>query len=441
MAFEPVIIVGVPRSGTTLLRVLLDSHSQIAALPESPWLLGVYGTDVSLRSLMQTLIDHPFGVVKNVTGMAEADVHEAGRAFLARLFEPLLKRLGKNTFVLKTPDDIQYLEFLVRFLPRARYIHITRDGRDAALSQVVKKEEFFSDLREFGELTFSNALRRWVEWERHIRKVLRDSDVATIDLRYEDLVSEPEQQLSRVLTFLGLPFEAGALDYTSKVHDYPRWEAGSTDVARRQGISTDSIGGWKRAVPTRDMVYALQKYDRDVVALGYPPSNLPLSLPQRAMAAAAGLTQPVRRVSYIAKSSVRNAIRTHLSAVLATTATIAMAGLAADMVLPPTLLDHVGPDSLAVRLFLGAVAAVSIQGLFWPGRRPTKDDGNAKLPIYAAPTLLMVSYVSLLEGLQLALPYQHPQLAEFLSSLAIVVAAGIAGGLPVRWIGQRAKTG
>ena len=51
MAFSPIFIVGVPRSGTTLLRVLLDSHSGILALPETPWLSGAYGGPLSLRQL------------------------------------------------------------------------------------------------------------------------------------------------------------------------------------------------------------------------------------------------------------------------------------------------------------------------------------------------------------------------------------------------------
>src|SRR5438046_2599807 len=67
LAFAPIFIIGVPRSGTTLLRVLLDSHSEIAGLPETPWLLGAYGSEISLKAMLSGLIDGPYGAVRNVT--------------------------------------------------------------------------------------------------------------------------------------------------------------------------------------------------------------------------------------------------------------------------------------------------------------------------------------------------------------------------------------
>src|SRR5215472_7987272 len=132
VAFAPIFIVGVPRSGTTLLRVLLDSHSEIAALPETPWLLGAYGPDPSLRAVLQGLIDGPYGAVRNISGVDEDDVLAAGSALLERLFAPMLQARNKTHLVLKTPADIRHLDFLIRLLPAARFIHITRDGRDVA---------------------------------------------------------------------------------------------------------------------------------------------------------------------------------------------------------------------------------------------------------------------------------------------------------------------
>ena len=55
---SPIFIIGVPRSGTTLLRVILDSHTQIAAAPETPWILGGYGSAFSLRMMICDLIEH-----------------------------------------------------------------------------------------------------------------------------------------------------------------------------------------------------------------------------------------------------------------------------------------------------------------------------------------------------------------------------------------------
>jgi hypothetical protein len=293
MAFTPVFIIGVPRSGTTLLRVLLDSHSEIAALPESPWLLGAYGGDCSLRSLLLDLIDGPYGVVRNISGIAPEHVLTAGRRLLDALFDPFLRREDKRMLVFKTPDDIPYLDFLIKLAPDACYIHITRDGRDVCLSQLAKKGSFFQDLKSFGRLSYANVFRRWVEWERRVRQMLYQPGIRVCHIGYEDLIADPRAALARITAFLGVDFEPAMLDYAATRHDYPSWEAGSTDVAGRDGISAASIGQWRKARMTTEMRYTLAKYDPFVVSLGYPSSAIATGPLDRVKIALFLLTRPV----------------------------------------------------------------------------------------------------------------------------------------------------
>ncbi len=274
VAFAPIFIVGVPRSGTTLLRVLLDSHSQILALPETPWLLGTYGGDASLRGLINGLREGRYGIVRNVAGMAPEDVHQAGQDFLDSLFRPVLVRRGKKIVAFKTPADIRHLDFVTGFLPDARYIHITRDGRDVAMSQLAKKGSFFHDLREYRRLSYANVFRRWVEWEQRVRATLYRGGLKVIHLRYEDLIADPERELRQIVDFLGLPFERSMLNYASQDHDYPAWEAGSTDVAGHGGISAASVAKWRGARMSVEMLHTLLRYDSFLVELGYPSSQL-----------------------------------------------------------------------------------------------------------------------------------------------------------------------
>ena len=298
MAFTPVFIIGVPRSGTTLLRVLLDSHSQVAALPESPWLLGAYGPDTSVRSLLEDLTDGPYGIARNVSGVRPDHILAAGRRFLDEMFEPFLERQDKRMLVFKTPHDIRHLEFLMRFLPDARYIHITRDGRDVCLSQLEKKGAFFKDLREFGRLSYANTFRRWVEWELHVRAVLHRPGVPVLHMRYEDLIADPDATLRRITAFLEMPFEAAMLDYASVAHDYPAWEAGSTDVAQKDGISAASIGRWRRARMTTEMLYTLQKYDAFLTELGYAASDISPGISERWRMALFPVTRPIVELAH-----------------------------------------------------------------------------------------------------------------------------------------------
>lgn len=279
--FRPIFIVGVPRSGTTLLRVLLGAHSLVLGLPETPWLLSSYGDAASLRALLTVLAEDRMGLVKNVKGAEAADVYDAGRAFLDALFKPCLARREKKLVVFKTPDDIKFLEFLITLFPQARYIHICRDGRDVALSYVAKKGRWFARRSERRSVDFFSMFRRWHDWESRARAILAASSVSSMSLRYEALVSQPEAEIRRICDFLHLPFEPAMLRFAEADVDYPAWEAGSTDVRSSAAITSGSIGRWRHARRTPALVHALTRHDDYLVDLGYQPSRLELTPLQR----------------------------------------------------------------------------------------------------------------------------------------------------------------
>lgn len=311
-SFVPVFILGVPRSGTTLLRVVLDSHSRVSGLPETPWLTGSYGPEISLRALLTMLSEHESGVVANVSGVLPDDVMAAGREFLAALFRSHLGRGNKNILIFKTPDDIQYLEFLAALYPKAKYIHIYRDGRDVALSQMAKKGSFFKSLGDFGAFNFRNVLRRWYVWENKVRRVVGEAGLDCLSLRYETLVASPEAELRRLCDFLGIPFEDEMLRYAEADHDYPSWEAGSTDVKAKGGIDTSSVYKWQKVKADAEMLYACREYEHFLVELGYPASNLRSGpwdrLALKAYPLTVAVSEAVRRL-YIAVRWRKNALK------------------------------------------------------------------------------------------------------------------------------------
>jgi hypothetical protein len=282
---RPIFILGVPRSGTTLLRVMLGAHPLVAGLPETPWLLGSYGGISSLRGLVETVAAHPLGMVANVKGAAEGDVYQAGRAFLLALLTPYLQRTGKTHVVIKTPGDLQFLEFLVKLYPDALYVHICRDGRDVALSYLKRKGSFFSRRTGRGRMDFLNLLKRWHEWESKTRRVLKDGRIPHVSLRYEDLTAHPEAELRRICAFLEIPYEPAMLDYAQADVDLPKWEAGSTDVRENSQVTAAFVERWRQTRPTPSFAYALTRCDHFLVELGYPPSGLKLSPDQRLSAA------------------------------------------------------------------------------------------------------------------------------------------------------------
>lgn len=267
----PTFVVGVPRSGTTLLRVLLDSHSNIASGPEAGWITGDY-TETSIKRLTELLGDGELGLVQNFPGTSQKQVLRATARLLQDLFTPYLGERNKKVLVLKTPNDIAHVGYLRKLMPNSNFIHILRDGRDVALSTVAKKGTFFSDTTlgyEFGNLTFANALRRWMVWEQRASKVLKRIPKRVHSVRYEDLVASPESELRDLCTFLGQEFEPSMLAYATHSHEYPEWEAGSTDVKNKELIVNESVARWKRELTALDAAAISTTLNNYLVNNGY----------------------------------------------------------------------------------------------------------------------------------------------------------------------------
>jgi protein-tyrosine sulfotransferase len=260
MGEAPVFILGVPRSGTTLLRTILDSHSRIACGPETPWLGGHQPR--SVMELWRFLREHPQGYCASY-GMGPDVVTEAAREFVGSLMDAYARRKGKARWAEKTPDNILHLDFLLTLFPEARVVWLTRDGLDVAVSTSVIPEarRGISPALEkhlsFGPgvpLVPNNpltAVLRWNHWNRLIGRGLTGREY--LKVAYERLVSEPAETVRQVAEFIGERFEPGMLDYGAAAHEYPPWEWGSADVRSRSAIGRDRVGRGRRELPAAQL--------------------------------------------------------------------------------------------------------------------------------------------------------------------------------------------
>jgi hypothetical protein len=429
VAFAPIFIVGVPRSGTTLLRVLLDSHSQIAALPETPWLLGAYGPEPSLRGVLQGLIEGRYGAVRNVKGVEPDHIIAAGRAFLAAMFEPTLKARGKCMLAFKTPADIRHLDFLLKLAPNAFYIHITRDGRDVAMSQLAKRGSFFDDLKEYRRIGFANLLQRWAEWEGRIRSLLYRDGVRVVHVKYEDLIADPARELERITAFLGLPFEAGMLDYASLDHDYPNWEAGSTDVARQKGVSGASAGKWRQTRITAEMLHALMKHDPLLVELGYEPSGVSPDPMRRALARLFGLISPVLDMAARVRLSLWPLFKTRARLF----ACLGLVLLALQFLIPGSWLPTRDLAADTYQPMLWFAAGLAFAWAFGPALMRRSDGAHRWAETLLRCWVGMAAAAGILELAQTLIPDRHAGVTDFLlntagAALAVLVALAFLRG-------------
>jgi hypothetical protein len=211
-------IVGSPRSGTTLLRLMLDSHPQLAIPPETgflpPALGSIFGNDArQRRSFCQALINFPpgapgwcdFGIdaqtlMSELRRIAPFRVDAAIRCFY-RLYAA---RFGKERWGDKTPSYGRHMRAIEQVLPEACFIHIIRDGRDVALS-----------LRDlwFSPGTDMTSLAR--RWRRDICATRRQSLGCQryMELRYEALVCDPETCLRDICDFIEIDYDCAMTSY------------------------------------------------------------------------------------------------------------------------------------------------------------------------------------------------------------------------------------
>ena len=211
------IIVGSPRSGTTLLRFMLDSHSQLAIPPETAFLsLGakIKGKGNKLKkNFFQRLVNFPnnapnwpdFEIPEEtfwnaLTQIEPFTVADGYRAFY-RLYA---ERFGKSRWGDKTPLYCLEIDSIRRVIPEARFVHIIRDGRDAALSL---RRMWFSPGWKIG--TQAEYWRKCVMSAR----LAGTGHPDYLEVRYEELILKTRETLEAICSFVGLEYEDGMLSY------------------------------------------------------------------------------------------------------------------------------------------------------------------------------------------------------------------------------------
>lgn len=229
------IIVGVARSGTTLLRLMLDAHSQLAITHEAGFVPMAANLTNPLSRMFYRRLENTAkrGTWRNslreeffrlLTESATwNDFHITKESFAAALqrqpfsvsqglrifFRLYALRFGKPRYGDKTPFYCQYLPTVQRVLPEAHFIHIIRDGRDVAVSAM--------------GLPFSSGGIAEIagDWARRILLARWDSVACHhyLEVRYEDLLLATDDVLRKICEFIDLPYETGMADYYLRANE------------------------------------------------------------------------------------------------------------------------------------------------------------------------------------------------------------------------------
>jgi Sulfotransferase family len=203
-------VVGTGRSGTTLLRLMLDAHPELAIPSETqfiPELAALWAvSDEPLSDVLRAISAYPrwpdFGVDVNVLErrLAEATPSTFGDVLRA-FFNLYAENHGKPRWGDKSPSYNGHLALIASLLPEARFVHIVRDGRDVFVS--------VRDLW-FGPAS-AEVAARW--WRTQLEDTRRQAPNGYLEIRYEDLVTDPESTLRTVCDFLDLSWDPAMLRY------------------------------------------------------------------------------------------------------------------------------------------------------------------------------------------------------------------------------------
>lgn len=274
MSDEPFFIIGSGRSGSTLLRLMLASHSRIGIPPETWYLLRIPQDIPSDRPLTPEEVD---AVVRTMTGhyrwpdmkfeaaafrvrVASLDRPDL-RSIIEAVYKQHLEPEGKVRWGDKTPGYIEIVPRLSRLFPEAKFIHIFRDGRDVARSYQVQGW--------YGRGLSSNS-KEWMEtmaFNEHLRSSVYAGKI--LQLRYEDLVADPEATVRRICDFLEEKFEPGMLHWQERIDELvPEREAGIHGKLR-DDIDAASAHRWKRSMTFREVFVCESIMGDHLRSLGY----------------------------------------------------------------------------------------------------------------------------------------------------------------------------
>jgi tetratricopeptide (TPR) repeat protein len=224
----PLFIVGMPRSGTTLLASMLSNHHAIATVGELPDM-----ADYALRlgDMLKQNVAYP---------QAARHLTSAVASHIIAAYETRLKRdarTGVAHIIDKNPLNFRHLGFISMLFPQARIIHCMRDPLDICLSNYFTRFpltlDYSFDLRNIGHF-----YREYTRLMEHLRTI---PAIRMIDVSYEDMILRTEKTARAMLDFLGLDWDERCL----APHTNPAPVETASQWQVRQPVYSDSLQRWK----------------------------------------------------------------------------------------------------------------------------------------------------------------------------------------------------
>ncbi len=231
---DVLVVVGAERSGTTWLQSLIAHHPEVVTGPETHFFRTFAKADVEMTRRR----DRPLGV-------SEYWSRDQFHAVVERMFWGVVSSLPEppapvRYFLEKTPLHCMYGDFILRVLPRARFLHVIRDGRAVAASLLRASEGWG---RQWAPDTVWLAAERWdtrVRAGRGIRALVPDPS-AYREVRYEDVRRDPAGSLTALYRWLGLMHDPESVARAVAANDLRARDGREFESIPRAGASENTL--------------------------------------------------------------------------------------------------------------------------------------------------------------------------------------------------------
>ncbi|TWU12784.1 Sulfotransferase domain protein [Symmachiella macrocystis] len=252
------------RSGSSLFRVMLDSHPKFAV---------GQGSRIFVETPDPQRLVNNFGVTREYVDELLATSQDQAH-FIERFMRGLAQREDKPIWGDKAPPNIYYIPYIFEHFPNARFIHIIRDGRDVVCSLRTHPKFKYENGRTIELDTWKpieNCITSWVNYTR--KGLAARGQAGYYEVHYEDLVQQPEQTMRKVVEFLGEEWDDRVLRYhelESTTRDFTAMPVSADAV---EPISHKALARWQRDMTDEDKQIFKDKAGDLLIELGYATDN------------------------------------------------------------------------------------------------------------------------------------------------------------------------
>lgn len=244
---HPIFLVGAERSGTTLLRLMLDSHPQLSWCYEFEYSVDLVSNDSGwpvLEDYYKWLATHRIFQAANFEIDYNLDYPQLVNSFL-------LQRKNRDEKPLVGATVHRHFDRLLKIWPDAKFIHIVRDGRDVARSCI--------GMGWAGNVW--TGIERWIEAENLWANMKQSlSEDRKVEITYESLISQPDTTLKQLCNFMGVAFEPQMLNYhETSTYDFP---------------NPKLLNQWQHKLSDREIQLVESRISQMLIERDYQPSGL-----------------------------------------------------------------------------------------------------------------------------------------------------------------------